>query len=149
MFVQLGFAGLAALCCIWMRFKQVPRREMVILTVSLGCAWMALCGPATESSTFILLAPTMAWCLFETWKRKVPTYIGALYVLASALLLAGAFVVIFPFGKSVQAYGPQPMGALLFMIGLTARSFTIARSQPQPVETQTAPETFVFARKAA
>ena len=105
--------------------------ELLNGTMALGCCWMALCGPATESCTYILLAPTMAWCLLETWQRKVPRSIGALYVLGSAFLLSGAFVVIFPFGSRVQGYGPQPFGALILLLALSARAFTQPRrSEP-------------------
>src|SRR5579871_398569 len=49
--------GLAVFC------RRTGRPLVVIL--GLGCCWMTVLGPATESATYLLLAPTSAWLLLD------------------------------------------------------------------------------------
>ena len=43
------------------------QRELLTAVVALAACWMMLLGPATESCTYILLAPTLAWAVLESW----------------------------------------------------------------------------------
>lgn len=120
--VQLGFAGLAALGCVIMRVRGVPYSKAINYAACLGCLWMTFCGPATESSTYILLAPVMGGLFVEFQKRAVSRGPAVFAMLGLTCLLIGAFVVMFPFGSKVQAYGPQPLGALFLFIAYFMRT---------------------------
>ncbi len=104
------------------------RRRVLHALLGLGCFWMVLFGPATESSTYLLLAPFLAWCLVEAVRRpRWPD--GRAFTLAgAALLLACAMAVWFPFGRSVHALGLQALGGLLLLAGFLLRLFAETRS---------------------
>jgi hypothetical protein len=71
--LQLAAAGGAALFCVAARWRGLPRREVLLAAVVLGCCWMTLIGPATESSTYVLLAPVLAWAVLESsWQPGEP-----------------------------------------------------------------------------
>ena len=111
--LQLGFAGIAASACVHMRIRKVPQPVAVSRAASLGCAWMTFCGPATEPSTYIILAPVVA-TLVEEWRLRRLTMGTAIAVgIGVGLLLLAATAAVFPFGKLVHGYGPHPVGALI------------------------------------
>lgn len=66
----LGGAIVAVVC--WQRQRSgwlMPR--LLTATLALTTAWMMLLGPATESSSFALLAPSFAWSIVEAVGRIV------------------------------------------------------------------------------
>jgi hypothetical protein len=85
--------------------------------LALGTCWMLLCGPATESATYVLLAPTLAWAVLDACTRPRPAWVrGGLLGCYGALLLAAA-AAWFPVGNQVHTLGVQPLAALvLFLI---------------------------------
>jgi hypothetical protein len=136
--VQLLSAGGCALLCLAARWRGWPRRTLLLAVLTLGSCWMTLCGPATESCTYVLLAPTLAWGLVRAEPR--PSGSGAApplpdgrgsagsvgSVVAYGLLLVS--VLAGAFGRAaaqrVHALGLQPLGALAFTAG-----FSIALSR--------------------
>jgi hypothetical protein len=83
---------------------------------ALGACWMTLCGPATESSTYVLLAPVLAQAVVEVRGRPWPKRLLA--ETSFALFLVSAIVVWFPYqiAHPVQATGIQPLAALLLTV---------------------------------
>jgi hypothetical protein len=69
---------------------------------------MTVLGPATESCTYLLLAPTAALAAVTRrgWASRVA------YALLAATVAAG----LFPNDWQVQAFGPQPIAALLLLV---------------------------------
>ena len=64
-----GGAGVAILC--WQRQRAGwPTEPLLASTLALTTAWMMLLGPATESSSFALLAPSFAWSVVEGLNAK-------------------------------------------------------------------------------
>ncbi len=55
----------AAGICYWGQRSGLTISAQVMLSLSLASLWMMLLGPATESSTYLLLAPTLAWTVFS------------------------------------------------------------------------------------
>jgi hypothetical protein len=92
------------------------RRLLALLTV-LACCWMTAFGSATESATYVLVAPLAGWAAVEAWRRR-----GAVLriVLAAGygLLALAQFANWFPQGKQVHMLGVQPFAALLLTAGL-------------------------------
>jgi hypothetical protein len=109
-------AGVAALC-VAARRARWPRRRLLAVLWALGTCWMMLCGPATESSTYILLAPVLAWAVLDAWTRWEG---GGRYLpqLSFALLAVSSAACWFPVGKDLHTLGVQPLAALLLTASL-------------------------------
>jgi hypothetical protein len=60
-----GAAGIVVLA----RRRGWERREVLLAVVVLGCCWMTLLGPATESATYVVLAPVLAWAVLESSRQ--------------------------------------------------------------------------------
>src|SRR5262249_28785801 len=88
-FLQLLLAAGAATICLAGRLTGWPQHRLLTRLFSLGVCWMVLCGPATESCTYILLAPILAWTVLEAvwderplWSRLIPWCSFALFGLS-------------------------------------------------------------------
>jgi len=93
---------------VYRREWTVPK--LAARTLIGGSLWMVLFGPATESSTYTLIAVPMSLLLLIGRRSRVDL---AIIVVAWSLLLLPALAMMFPFGKAIQGYAPQPLGALL------------------------------------
>jgi hypothetical protein len=89
-------------------------------SLSLALCWMTLAGPATESTTYVLISPLLAMAVLTIadrpqWQKCT---VGASFV----LFVVAACVVWFPgsFAKPIQATGIQPFAALLLTIHVLA-----------------------------
>ena len=130
--IQLSLAAIVAALCIAARRAGWPRRRLLLLVSGLSCCWMTLVGPATESATYILLAPSLAWAIMESWlERWSPT-------LQTGLLASvGLFWVTqvgtwFPWGKHyLHEMGLHALAALLLLICLVASMKRSMRSERQ------------------
>lgn len=115
----LAGAGIAALC--WRRRRLGwPPRALLTATFGLSVAWMMLLGPATESSSFVLLAPSLAWSVVaalqtRTWDvRRVGLGISCA-LFAAAVLLGG-----FSNAMKIHALGMHSWASLLYFAYLLA-----------------------------
>src|SRR5207253_3057448 len=77
-FVQiLGGAAIAALCAFG-RLKQWSTDRLLTTVFTLVPCWMLLLGPATESSTYVILAPAVSLVTVEAFSRQFPQWMRAL-----------------------------------------------------------------------
>src|SRR5207249_4051656 len=88
------------------------RRLLAVLTV-LGTGWMMLCGPATETCTYIMVAPALAWTAVEArrrsvWTRAAVASIFALFAARPALAAIAA--------RPDVSFALQPLATLLLML---------------------------------
>jgi Glycosyltransferase family 87 len=93
-------------------------RRIALTVLGLAGCWMTLFGPVVESYTYILLGPSLAWALIESWRvPRSPLYRGTLILSWSIFTLASAAVW---FGHSIALHrlGPHPFAGLLFCICL-------------------------------
>jgi hypothetical protein len=67
--LQLLVAGGIALVCLANRSITGAPRSFLTTALVLGGCWMTVFGPATESSTYMLLAPALAWALLNSFRR--------------------------------------------------------------------------------
>jgi hypothetical protein len=71
--LQVLLALAAALVCIAARRRSGDRSEVLLAVLALGSCWMTLVGPATEASTYVMLAPVLAWAVLQAspapWAR--------------------------------------------------------------------------------
>jgi hypothetical protein len=115
----LAAAGIAALC-LWGRWVGWAQRRLLTTLFSLACCWMTLFGPATESSTYILLAPALAWTILAAWLGPAAPWGIRTGLLASfGLFTVTQAAVWFPGGaRQVRMLGLHPLAALLLLVCL-------------------------------
>ena len=126
----LGGAGIAGL--LWWRQRQGwSDRPLLTSCLALSVLWMLLLGPAVESSTFVLLAPSLGFSLLEAsartsrW-RKLLLVSSAGFFLAAILLGAIANT-----GK-LHFLSIHPWATLLYGAFLLTEPSAIARAAGQP-----------------
>jgi hypothetical protein len=144
-------AGLA-LVCLPRRNADRSRRQHLTLLTGLGCCWMTVLGPATESCTYILLAPSIAWEIVEAWERDRPIWFRIWPVGAYGLLVAAAMSCWFPGPYHLQTFGLQPLAGLMFLIYLLVKELGARRGATSldwpryaTAERQSAPQTSLSA----
>jgi Glycosyltransferase family 87 len=67
--IQIATGAMIAVLAVVGRLRSWPAQRLLAWTLSLGCCWMLLLGPATESSTYVLVAPTIVWVAAELLVR--------------------------------------------------------------------------------
>jgi hypothetical protein len=108
----LGALAVAVLCYA---ARKASGPVLMKLVYSLVCCWILLLGPATESSTYILLAPALAWQLIDAWHTPHSRVYRGTLLFASLLIVIALVAVWFPFAKTIHAMGPHPLAALVFV----------------------------------
>jgi len=140
--VQLLVAGMVAALCWWKARQGAEQRVVLNTILGLAACWMTLCGPATESCTYILLAPSLAWALMEVWhkpegpapgssrrwpfglvQRQSPALKGMLAA-SYGLFLASFMAAWFSGVNRVHGLGTHPLGALLLLLVLAWTSLS-------------------------
>jgi hypothetical protein len=133
--LELTVAALIAAICLIGRAQHRPMNQLLTMLLSLACCWMTVLGPATESATYILLAPIVAWMLVEThaepsaWLRRIG------YELVFGLFIASQCALWFGsrgkwFRDQLQ---PLPIaGTLLFVLLLVQALTSQNVSTPGP-----------------
>lgn len=122
--VQLGAAFLLASGCLAAQTAKVAPQWGLALVLTLGSCWMVLLGPATESSTYALLAPTLAWAILESWPR--PAW-RVWFAFSGLLFLIAALSGWLPWRSEIRALGVYPLAALLLLAGLVGLHVQEAR----------------------
>jgi hypothetical protein len=119
--LQAASGAAVAVYLFIMRRRGASAEKIDFLVLTLGACWMLLFGPATESSTYVLLAPplTLAWL---RWRAEPP---ARAYIAGAAgcyaLLLASQ--MLSSWGHQYQnAYThlAQPLGAMLLATTVAA-----------------------------
>jgi hypothetical protein len=123
-------AGVAGLCLLG-RKRHWPKQHLVQTLLALGCCWMVVFGPSTESSTFILVAPALAWALVDAFRPGRPAWSRAALVTVMAMFVATFTATWFPGGRD-WFYVLQPLSAVLFFAD------RLLRSSPWPEEQKAA-----------
>jgi hypothetical protein len=116
---QLAAAAMIAGMCIVQRLRGVERRELLMSVLSLGCAWMMVFGPATEHTTYIFLAPALAWAVLDGWLRQRSLGYRLATVTSFAVFTATQLCLWLPGGSRFHQYAPHPAAGLLLMAVLT------------------------------
>jgi hypothetical protein len=107
-----GIAIAAAAVVGNLRHWPIPR--LVAWIFSLSCCWMTLFGPATESATYVLIAPATVWIACELLVRGSGTiesaWVAMIYGLQLLAGMAGWFGGMKRFGVYAS---PLALSALL------------------------------------
>jgi hypothetical protein len=131
-------AGIAGLCWWYRRTSSrpfcerdtPPDRTGLHWALELACAWMTVLGPATESCTYILLAPTLGWRLFEVWSRSASVLLRFLVSSSFGLFLITMMANWFPWGTLFHGLGLQPQAGLLLLSALLFVPPTLLKETP-------------------
>ena len=83
---------------------------------------MTLCGPATESCTYILLAPVLAWAVLEAMLRKGPVWSRMIPWCSFALFGLSQFTSWVPESFRMPFIGVLPAAGVLLLVGLVEAS---------------------------
>jgi hypothetical protein len=115
--IQLGTAGALALFCGVQTWRGWAKNRVLIGLFCLVSIWMTLCGPATESYTYLILAPAVVLALVQAFDTPQPAPLRVLVSAAFILqLLAATRASFLPHFKSFWALSIQPFSALVFLL---------------------------------
>jgi hypothetical protein len=118
--LQLGGAAACGLLTVWFRLRLGPGRQLLAVVLLLSCGWMLVLGPAPESATYVLIAPSLAWWLVRS--RATGDHL-AHYAGVVAYGFLGLCVVGGSSSRGIDLYqvaGLQPLAVLLFLGGVLA-----------------------------
>jgi len=115
--IELCAAILIALLCVVGRLRRLPIPLLLAFTLSLACCWMTALGPATESATYILLAPAVAWGLVIADTDKQARLLRVAYGIVFALFVASQLAINIRGGKYFRDHlQPLPLAGTLLLI---------------------------------
>jgi hypothetical protein len=118
--VQLVAAALCAGLVVATRWAGLSKSRQLTAALMLGCCWMTLCGPATESCSFVQLAPALAWALIASRLENWPASVRWLPTAGFILLLIGVLAGLVPWTGYIHGLGEQALGTLLLSIAYVA-----------------------------
>jgi hypothetical protein len=113
----LAGIGIAGVCVLAGRF-HISQERLLNLVLTLGSFWMTVVGPATESATFVLLAPVASWLMLKATTSEPNRVARTAWVVSYVLLLIAQIATWFPWGKTFQSLGPQPIAGLILFAGV-------------------------------
>ena len=115
--IQLGTGAALALFSLWGKWRQWGTARVLSGLFVLASIWMVLWGPATESHTYLLLAPALVLALVQSINERYPVWLQA--------LVSAAFILQFINHNTRTSYlfhikqpwifSAQPISALLFL----------------------------------
>jgi hypothetical protein len=105
--IQLTVAAAMAALCVVAYLRRMESRRLFVMVLGLACCWMTLFGPATESCTYILLAPSLAWALISPRMNRQPPLSISTSLLPSPPVLLGRGVGG-EGGRTLQSPAPSP-----------------------------------------
>ncbi len=122
LYMVLQLATATALACLALALRRSPSRVTTTWQLfTLACVWMLVFGPATESSTYLLLAPVLATSLLEVWLGSERRWwCRGLVTLAAGLHASAIFGAALPLGRELHQAGLQPL-ATLFLVPVLLR----------------------------
>jgi len=135
--LQALAGGAIALFCWWARHvARWEERGLIWMAFTLGCLWITLFGPATELSTYVFLAPSLAFAGAATWQSKqsgdrpvapVRVWLAATYLLFIVADALNAWVPVIRQNNYLHAL--QPIAALSFTALVFVWSIQIEQSR--------------------
>jgi hypothetical protein len=110
--LQLAMALLVAAVVMRGHWQGWPQAQHLRAAFDLGCCWIILFGPATENSTYTLLAPTLALATWEAFQAGQPLWKRRAILVMVSLFAATAVATTTPLGRHCS-YFLMPLGALM------------------------------------
>jgi hypothetical protein len=122
-------AGCAALCAAG-RWAGVAKTQLLTMVLALGTCWMMLCGPATESPSFVQLAPVLAWAVVAAPRENWPLVVRWLPAVSFALFMVAVLAGLRPNTAQIHALGLQPLAALLLFLSYVVMTLQLLLTRP-------------------
>jgi hypothetical protein len=121
--IELGWGGLVALI-LWVQQRRgMSRQSLLNAAFGLCCAWMMALGPATETTTYIMIAPVAAAAMLLVFVQPQPFWASALVMVAFIILASAQLQLLVNIDRPLHRMAAQPLAALLLMIPLALRGF--------------------------
>ncbi|MBI3412396.1 MAG: DUF2029 domain-containing protein [Planctomycetes bacterium] len=127
--IQLMAALALALVARQSRRTNWPIKEQLHALFGLGCCWMMLFGPATETCTFICLAVPLSCAMVEAFQMRGVTARKMVVALVLALLLT-SFINRKNLGFDLPLYVLQPIATLILFFERISRIFPTTAALP-------------------
>jgi hypothetical protein len=118
--IQLATAAGAAVICLAGNLCHWSETRLLALLTGLSCCWMTVFGVATESCTYMLVAPTGVWALMQARLERRSLVVRGLLAGSFGLFLIAQMANWFKGGADFHALGVQPLAGLLLIGGLLA-----------------------------
>src|SRR5262249_43835781 len=122
-------AAIAGLC-LYRHHTGWPEKQSLNGTLALASTWMLVLGPATESCTYIIMAPVLAASVVKalydsawSWRKTMPFAGCGFFALAIVL---GTL----PHAGDWHSWGMHPVGGLLFL------AYLLTEPRPRVQETE-------------
>jgi hypothetical protein len=112
--VEVTAGAAVAMLCLIGRRANWPQLRLLNFTLGLGCCWMTVFGPATESATYFLLAPTLAYTVIEAWTSRQVLWLCWLLAATYGLFVLAQVEGCFPGPGFLRPHGVQPLTGLLY-----------------------------------
>lgn len=109
-------AGAAVGLVVLWRRPRIAKQDLEVSALGMCLAWMMAFGPATEPTTYVVLAPAAALAALATWRGLVGGWRRPLGLVAYALLALSQLQLLFPLNKPMHRIGAQPIAALLLLL---------------------------------
>jgi alpha-1,2-mannosyltransferase len=106
-------AGAAIAVVVIVRRHRLAVEDQVVSAFGLATAWMMAFGPATEATTYVLLAPSASLAVLQT--TRLPARARWLAAVAYGLLALSQLQLLFPLNRPLHRVGAQPFVALLVL----------------------------------
>jgi hypothetical protein len=118
-FLEIESGAWMALMCHTAFQAGWSQKRLLALVLVLGSIWMTVFGPATESCTYILIGPALAWCILESRIQERPAWLRFLPV-CSFLMLSAAGLEAWFGSTRLKALAVQPLAGLLLFAQVLA-----------------------------
>lgn len=135
--LQVLVGGAIALFCWWAhQVNRWEERSLIWIAFTLGCLRITLFGPSAELSTYVFLAPSLAFAIAATWQSRRSgdrcanpfcVWVAVTYLL---FIVADALNVWVPvIRQNNYLHALQPIAALSFTVFVLAWSIQIEQSR--------------------
>ncbi|MBV9009574.1 MAG: DUF2029 domain-containing protein [Verrucomicrobia bacterium] len=114
--IQLASAAVVAAVTLHGRVQKWPANRLLVSIFTLSSAWMVLCGPATESATYVLLAPAIIFAVVQAFRSETPRSMQLWILLVLICELLALAIISFTPWRHSPIVLVQPFGALLFFV---------------------------------
>ncbi len=135
--IQLAGGGMVAWVCLRGQRSGWSEPRLLAFTMTFSLTWMMLLGPATESSSFALLAPALAWLIVDRLLSGQSERWNVPLAASVALFALGVLAGLWSWTVQLHALGVHAWASLCLFVYLLLDSRSSAaeeQSVPCPLK---------------